>query len=124
MLGEPAREVLCTLQPLPSPFYYFSFLVVLHARNSDASKFAEGSAALPAPKNLPGAVCERFQELLVIVFLPLSFFLMGIKSQEVKEHVVLQAAGEIFPPTWNKHRVFPSRTGRSQNSIAPHERWH
>lgn len=41
---------------------------------------------------------------------------MGVKSQEVKEHVVLQAAGEIFPPTWNKHRVFHQEQGAIESA--------
>lgn len=99
-------SALCS--PCPAPFIIL--FVVLLARNSGSWR-QDGSAALPAPESLPGAISEHFQELLVDCLSATELFLMGIKSQEVKEHVVLQAAGEIFPSTWSKHRVFHQEQG-------------
>lgn len=46
---------------------------------------------------------------------------MGIRSREVKKHVVLKAAGGIFPSYVEQTQGFPSRTGCYQNSVAPHK---
>lgn len=92
VLVEPGRELqaggrsLHFTAPAQSLLLFFGFFGVLflvvfllllflpEIWMLKSSQRRDGSAALPAPETLPGAVSEHFQELLVILSLPVNFF--------------------------------------------------
>lgn len=72
-VGAAARSLHLTAPAQPLLLFFF-LLFLPEIRMLTSLQKQGGSAALQTPKTRPEAVSEHFQELLVIVFLPVNVF--------------------------------------------------